>query len=101
MTNISKKRHLLKTLTWRLIASFDTWVLMFVVPSILILVLKKFNPESIKIAQLEEIATKEHRAVVATVIMSCEIITKMILYYFHERLWYKINFGVQHKRKKN
>ena len=63
--------------------------------------LKKFNPESIKIAQLEEIATKEHRAVVATVIMSCEVITKMILYYFHERLWYKINFGVQHKRKNN
>ena len=101
MTNISKKRHLLKTVTWRVVASFDTWVLMFVVPSLLILLLKKLNPESIKITQLEEIATKEHRAVVATIIMSCEVVTKMLLYYFHERIWYKINFGVKHERKEN
>ena len=100
MTNISKKRHLLKTITWRMIASFDTWVLMFVVPSLLIYILKKIDPSSSKIIQLEELATKEHRAVIATIIMSCEVVTKMILYYFHERIWYKINFGIQHKRKK-
>ena len=101
MTNISKKRHILKTLTWRLIASFDTWILMFVVPSLLIFLLKKFDSDSIKIEQLESIATKEHRAVVATVIMSCEVVTKMLLYYFHERIWYKINLGVKHTRKKD
>ena len=99
MKNISKKRHLLKTITWRMIASFDTCVLMFVVPSLLIYILKKFHPTSTKIIQLEELATKEHRAVIATVIMSCEVVTKMILYYFHERIWYKINFGVKHKRE--
>ena len=28
-----------------------------------------------------------------------EIITKMILYFFHEKLWYKINFGIDKKNK--
>jgi len=24
-----------------------------------------------------------------------KLITKMILYYFHERIWYKSNFGIK------
>jgi uncharacterized membrane protein len=23
-----------------------------------------------------------------------EVLTKMLLYYFHERLWYKVDFGL-------
>jgi len=28
-----------------------------------------------------------------------EVVTKMVLYYLHERVWYKINFGLD-KRKR-
>ena len=27
-----------------------------------------------------------------------EVITKMILYYFHERMWFKINLGLPHRK---
>jgi uncharacterized membrane protein len=30
-----------------------------------------------------------------------EILTKMLLYYFHERAWYRSNFGVDREDKKN
>ena len=43
MTNISKKRHLLKTLTWRIIGSFDTWILVFLVPWFLMKFLSHFS----------------------------------------------------------
>jgi len=26
---------------------------------------------------------------------SLELVTKMVLYYFHERIWYKSNFGIK------
>jgi len=28
-----------------------------------------------------------------------EVVTKMILYYFHERIWYKIDFGLSNRKK--
>jgi uncharacterized membrane protein len=38
---------------------------------------------------------------VGVAIGGVEVITKMILYYFHERIWYKFsNFGVSPKNKK-
>ena len=30
-----------------------------------------------------------------------EVITKMILYYFHERMWFRINLGLPHRKSKN
>jgi uncharacterized membrane protein len=27
-----------------------------------------------------------------------EVVTKMILYYFHERMWFKINLGLPHRK---
>ena len=33
-------------------------------------------------------------AAIAVSMFSIEIITKMILYYFHERLWFISNYGV-------
>ena len=30
-----------------------------------------------------------------------EVITKMLLYYLHERAWYKIDFGLEHRNSKS
>lgn len=63
----SRKRHLLKTISWRLIGTLDTVVISWVISG---------NPMTgLKIGGLE-------------------MITKMILYYYHERAWYRINFGL-------
>ena len=70
--NINKKRHLAKTITWRIIASTDT------------LIIAWFLTGSWKIGGG---------------IAIIEIITKMILYYFHERIWYSSNWGVIRQRE--
>lgn len=63
----SKRRHLIKTLTWRFIGTLDTILLSWIISA---------NP------------------FIALKIGVAEIITKMILYYIHERCWYRINFGL-------
>lgn len=63
----SKRRHLVKTITWRIVGSLDTWLLAFFV-------------------------TKS--AGKGGLIAAAEVITKMILYYLHERVWYRIQYGV-------
>ena len=65
--NINKKRHIAKTLTWRVIASTDT------------LLIAWFLTGSWKIGGG---------------IAIIEVITKMFLYYFHERMWYSSSWGV-------
>ena len=57
----ARKRHITKTITWRIIASTDTLLISWLLTG------------SWKIG---------------TGIASIEILTKMILYYFHERAWY-------------
>ena len=65
--NESRKRHLLKTVSWRFIGTLDTVVISWVISG---------NPMTgLKIGGLE-------------------MITKMVLYYYHERAWYRINFGL-------
>lgn len=56
------KRHLAKTFTWRFIASVDTVLIAFLISGDLISGLK---------------------------IGGIEVLTKMILYYLHERIWFK------------
>lgn len=68
--NNSQKRHLFKTLTWRLVGSIDTITLVWIISG------NPFTGFSVGIA---------------------EVITKMILYYFHERIWYKVDYGVYKK----
>ena len=69
MEKVTKSRHIAKTLTWRLIATIDTFIIALVITG--------------KIDWAIGIA-------------SIEVLTKMILYYFHERIWYKhIRFGVR------
>jgi uncharacterized membrane protein len=60
--NSDKLRHLLKTITWRIVGTIDTIVLSWIITGNFTLGLK---------------------------IGGIEVITKMILYYLHERLWYK------------
>lgn len=67
----SKKRHLAKTISWRVIGSISTMLLAWFISG---------NPfAGIKIG-------------------SAEVVTKMLLYYFHERAWYKVSFGIDKRR---
>ena len=59
---ISKLRHFAKTITWRIIASLSTFALAYI-----------FFGDISKASEL----------------MAVEIILKMTLYYFHERIWFR------------
>jgi uncharacterized membrane protein len=63
----SRKRHIAKTITWRLIGTLDTMILAWIISGDPLIGLK---------------------------IGFAEVVTKMLLYYFHERFWYKINYGL-------
>lgn len=64
MKDQSRKRHFAKAVTWRVVGTIDTILLSWVISG---------NPlTGLKIG-------------------FSEIMTKMVLYYFHERTWFKIN----------
>ena len=68
----SRKRHIAKTFTWRLIGTMDTMIIAWIISG---------NPlTGLKIG-------------------FAEVVTKMVLYYFHERAWYKINYGLSDRNK--
>lgn len=67
-TKVTVKRHLLKTITWRIVGTIDTMLIGWFVSG---------DP------------------LIGLTIGSFEIVTKMILYFIHERLWYKVNFGAK------
>ncbi len=69
----SQKRHIYKTFTWRAIGTLDTILLSWFISG---------NP------------------LTGLQIGVAEVITKMILYYFHERTWYRINFGLDRRRER-
>lgn len=58
------KRHIAKTVTWRVIGTIDTIVLSWIVTG---------------------------NMAVGLTIGGVEVITKMVLYYLHERAWYKLS----------
>jgi uncharacterized membrane protein len=68
----SRKRHLSKTVTWRIIGTLDTIVLSWLITG---------SPT------------------IGLQIGVVEVITKIILYYIHERAWYRINFGLDKRRR--
>ena len=71
----SNKRHILKTFSWRAIGTLDTILLGWLVTG---------NPlTGLKIG-------------------GAEVFSKMLLYFGHEKLWYKINYGLtlRNKRKR-
>lgn len=65
----SKKRSIFKAVSWRITGTIDTFIISFLI-------------------------TGELRY--ASVISVTEVITKICLYYFHERLWDKITWGKPH-----
>ena len=69
-----KRRTIVKSLLWRLIGIIWTWLGAF-----LILVL---TPEKYKSASL-----------MATAIVIYHHSTRMVMYYFHERIWNKVIWG--------
>jgi uncharacterized membrane protein len=69
----SNKRHILKTFSWRAIGTLDTMLLGWLITG---------NPlTGLKIG-------------------GAEVITKMVLYYGHEKLWYRINFGLDRRTRR-
>jgi len=67
-TEVSVRRHLLKTITWRVVGTLDTMILGWLISG-------DFK--------------------IGLTIGGFEVFTKMILYFLHERLWYKHNFGLK------
>ena len=67
-TELSRKRHILKTITWRVVGTIDTILLGWLISG---------NPK------------------VGLSVGGAELVTKMFLYYIHERVWYKSKFGVK------
>jgi uncharacterized membrane protein len=61
------KRHIYKTFTWRFIGTLDTIIISWIILGDITLGLQ---------------------------IGGVETTTKLILYFFHEKLWYRINFGL-------
>ena len=69
---LSRKRHILKTITWRIVGTIDTILLGWLVSG---------DPT------------------IGLTVGGAELFTKMILYYLHERIWYKSNFGIKKMKK--
>lgn len=61
-----KRRSILKAITWRITGTLDTFFLAWIITG---------KPE------------------LAIAISSVEVITKMFLYYLHERAWIRLSFG--------
>lgn len=64
--SLDHARHIAKTITWRIIGTIDTMVITWLITGDPMTGLK---------------------------IGGVEVFTKMVLYYLHERVWYRIPFG--------
>lgn len=71
--NETKLRSFIKGISWRLLGTIDTIVVSFILTG-------KFKT--------------------ALSIGGVELFTKIILYFFHERIWLKIKFGIKEKKTK-
>ena len=72
MPIVKRKRHIAKTITWRIVGTIDTMILGWIISG---------DP------------------MIGVKVGALELFTKMILYYFHERVWYKTKFGITDKNK--
>ena len=68
----SKKRHIAKTFTWRITATFTTMIIAWIVSG---------DPMT------------------GLTVGGVEFFIKMPVYYLHERAWYKSNFGIDGRNK--
>lgn len=70
MSSVSKKRHLAKAVTWRIIASIVTAVIAWVFG---------LPPKAVGF------------------VFAADLVIKFVLYYGHERFWYNhIKYGTEH-----
>lgn len=67
MTTYTRARSLAKTVSWRATATIDTLIISYLVTGSVLF---------------------------AGSIASFEVITKMAIYYFHERAWSRVSWGV-------
>jgi len=67
---VTKLRSLLKAISWRIVGTLDTMALGWIITGSPIMGLK---------------------------IGALELVTKFILYYFHERIWLRFKFGTKNK----
>ncbi|PTM02810.1 MAG: hypothetical protein DA407_14790 [Bacteroidetes bacterium] len=65
------KRHIYKTLTWRIVGSLDTIIIGYFVTG---------------------------NAIIGLKIGFFEVATKLILYYLHEKFWHKSDFGIEGRK---
>ena len=65
---VTKLRSVLKAISWRIVGTLDTMVLGWIITG---------NP------------------IMGLKIGALELFTKFILYYIHERIWLRSNFGTQ------
>lgn len=68
----TKKRSLVKSLSWRVLGSIDTFVLSFVIINF---------------------STDDYTYDLAFYIAGLEVLTKTVIYYLHERIWNRIQLG--------
>ena len=68
---IYKYRHIIKTISWRLIGTIDTILLAWLIAGDPVIGLK---------------------------VGGIEILTKSVLYYIHERIWHKYDFGIEKEK---
>ena len=66
----SKTRSILKAISWRIVGTLDTMILGWVITG---------NP------------------LIGLKIGALELITKFVLYYFHERIWLRSKYGIKKK----
>ncbi|MCD6180509.1 MAG: DUF2061 domain-containing protein [Bacteroidales bacterium] len=77
----SPLRSLLKAISWRIIASFTTFIITFVI-------FRSLTDKSMN----ETLQT-------AGAITGIDFFAKLIIYYLHERMWTNIDWGKSWKRK--
>lgn len=68
----SQRRHVFKTFSWRFIGTLDTMTIAWIITG---------NP------------------LTGLQIGGAEVVTKMVLYYLHERGWYQINYGLDRRNR--
>ena len=73
-------RSLVKTVTWRIIATTDTFLLTFLSAT--------YMGEDLGI-------TFDQATGLAATVAGLELVTKLALYYLHERGWARLNWGIE------
>ena len=76
MKSKGKKRHIAKTITWRIVATFTTFLL------------------AISFFNQDPDATEK-----ASWLSITEVILKMFFFYYHERLWFSVKYKIKNNTR--